>query len=157
MSLYREAGRRRTLPLLAGAVAIALLAGLIGFLIGDGGNEEPSLADAVQSVREDTRPAISELELVTIEYGEAVRDGQVVAETEYQAARDHVDRAAESLASVSGDLELLGPDGVAEARAAMSELGTLVEQRAAAAEVDAAVRRAEDALRDATGSAAPSP
>jgi hypothetical protein len=155
MSLYREAGRRRTLPLLAGAVAIAVAAGLIGFLIGDGGEEDPSLADAVESVREEVQPAFSELELVTIEYTEAVRDGRVVAETEYQAALDHADRASATIAGASGDLELLGPDRLAAAEAAMSELSELVEGPAPAADVEAAVRRAEGALRALTGLAAP--
>ena len=149
MSLYRELGR--TSPLrLALLAAGGLLVGLvIGFAIGKGASEEPSLEDAVAQVQEDIRPAVGALELVTIEYREGVKDGRVVARSEYDASLAHVGRAQEALKEVAGELEVLGPEDAAVARRSLEELRTLVERRAAGAQVDAAAERARAALQAA--------
>jgi len=148
MSLYREAGGRRTAALLGGLLAGLLLGTLAGYLIGSaGGDEEPSLEDAVEQLQEDVAPALSALELVSIEYSEAVRGGEVVAETEYQASLDHVQRARSALDGASADLELLSPGELATAEQSLDELSQLVEGTAPPMQVDAAVARADAAIR----------
>jgi hypothetical protein len=150
MSLYREPGRRRAAPILIAAAVSALLGGLAGVLISSG-DEEPSLEDALEQTQEDVRPALSELELVTIEYSEAVQGGQVVAATEYEASIDHVERAEAAVEGAAPDLELLHPNELANAQAALGELSGLVKRRADPAQVNAVVARADAAIRAAAG------
>jgi hypothetical protein len=149
MSLYREPGRRSGWTFLAVAVGFALLGGLAGFLIGSSGEEEASLEDALEEVQGEVRPALGELELVEIEYGEAVQGGEVVAESEYQASLDHAERAREAVAANAEDLRLLSPRDLAGAEAALTELVGLVEGRAAPARVSAAVAGSDAAIRAA--------
>ncbi|MGH2956371.1 MAG: hypothetical protein ACRDL6_05180 [Solirubrobacterales bacterium] len=150
MSLYREAGRRGTTALLGGLLAGLLIGVLAGYLLGSaGGDEEASLEDAVEQLQEDVTPALSELELVTIEYSEAVRGGEVVAETEYAASVDHVERARSTFEDASAELRTLSPDQLASAEQALAELATLVEQRAPAGEVKATAGQADAAIRGA--------
>jgi hypothetical protein len=149
MSLYREPGRRSGLTFVAIAVGFALLGGLAGFLIGSSGEEEASLGDALAEVQGEVRPALGELELVEIEYGEGVRDGEVVAESEYQASLDHAERAREVVSANAEDLRLLSPQDLAGAESALTELVGLVEDRAAPARVGAAVAGSDAAIRAA--------
>jgi hypothetical protein len=150
MSLYREAGGRSLLPMVATGVFCLLVGGLVGLLIGSSGEEEPSLEDAVSEVRDEVQPALSALELVTIEYPEAVSGGEVVAETEYQAAVDQVKHAEEAVDGVAADLELLAPRELERAQAALDELARSVQAKAPAEEVTRLANEAAAALRAAT-------
>lgn len=150
MSLYRQAGRRSTAPLVAAGIVVALLGGLAGYLIGSSGDHgETSLEDAVARLQDEVRPALSELELVMIEYGEAVQGGRVVAETEYAASVDHVERASEALGVARDELEVISPEELGLAEAALNQLDVLIGERAPTARVNAAVARADAAIRAA--------
>ena len=149
MSLYREAGGRGAAPLVGVLLAGALIGGLLGFLLGSSGDEEASLADALEEVQAEVRPALSELELVTIEYAESVKGGQVVAETEYRASVDHVERALSALEGAASDLEVLAPEELAMAERSLNQLAELVEAHAPAAQVNAAAAEADAAVRAA--------
>jgi hypothetical protein len=149
MSLYREPGRRRAAPIVTAAVAFALLGGLAGFLIGSSGDEETSLEDALAQAQDDVRPALSELELVAIEYSEAVRDGRVVAETEYQASIDHVARSREVFEGVSEELRPVSPEEVTSTERHLEELGVAVERRAPTPQVTRLVGQTDAAIRAA--------
>ena len=150
MSLYRQVGQRGAGPLVAVALAFALIGGLVGFLAGSAGEEEgASLEEAIEEIQDQVRPALSELELVTIEYGEAVQGGTVVAQSEYEASADHVERAREAVEAVAGDLRLLSPAELAEAERALDELSELVERRADPSQVNAAVERSDATIEAA--------
>jgi hypothetical protein len=127
-----------------------VLAGLLaGLVIGSAGESEPSLQEAVSSVEEEVQPALSQLELVSIEYSEAVRGGKVVSESEYEGARSHVEGVMQTLDSSREDLELLAPAELAAADRALEELATQVDNRVPAPVVEAAVASAEEAVRAA--------
>jgi hypothetical protein len=149
MSLYREAGRRSAWPLaLAAALGIAIGVAL-GTLIG--GSDDGSLSDEVSELRADLRPAAGALELVRIEYSEAVRGGEVVAATEFDASRSHAERARVLVDENSEDLAALSPTGAEEASVAIDRLLRLIDSHAPAARVNAAARQAERALETALG------
>ena len=155
MSLYREAGGRRSGTLVAVAAVAALLGGLVGLLIGSSGDEDASLEESVSAVREDVQPALSALELVQIEYTEAVSQGKVVAETEYQAAQDQVEAAQRTLDEAGEDLELLAPDDLDQAQQALSRLESAVQELAPAEQVAMFADEAAAAIRAATGESQP--
>jgi hypothetical protein len=153
MSLYRQPGRvsARTIAV---ATGVALLVGLLaGFGIGraTGGDDEQSVGEAVAALRGDLRPALSGLGLVRIEYAQAVKDGQVVAPTEYAAAKADVARARTAVREHAADLRALSPEEAARAERALAELTAAVQAKADAAEVNRLAGEAEAALRSATG------
>ena len=149
MSLYREVGRGRA-PTLVAVCVVALVAGLVaGFLAGRASAPDPSVADALEQVQREARPVADSLDLVPIEYAQAVRDGEVVAETEYEAAEAAVERARDGFAGVHEDLAALAPDEARRAGDSLEELAALVERRAPAREVERAADEARAAVRDA--------
>ena len=147
MSLYRQAGRAggRTVAV---AAAVALLAGGgIGYAIGAaGGDEEPSLAGAVAELRSDLQPIANGLELVPTEYAQGVRDGRVVSEPEYGAAKAAAARAHDVLLSHEADLRALAPSRLAALRATLDALTRAVDRRGSDEEVRRLASRAQTQL-----------
>lgn len=150
MSLYREASRRRRLPLLAAAAAL-VVGVLAGFAIGRATAPEPTAADALAGVEAELRTARDALELLAIEYPQGVSDGRVTAQTEYDAARADVQRARDAFGRARDDLAALAPAASARAGRLLAEVATLVERRASAAEVEARAGAADRALRELPG------
>lgn len=149
MSLYREVGRSRRAIALAAAVALAI--GLAaGFATGRGTAPEPSLAERVDELGESVQPALNALELVGIEYPQAVdARGEVIAETEIAAAEAQARSAAATLESARPELETLDPAAYDRAIGTVELLERRIEAReppqrilAAADEAAAATRRA---------------
>lgn len=136
MSLYRQAGGPSPRALALALIAALLIGGLAGFLLGRGSADEPSLVEQAADAREKLRPVAAGLELVPIEYENVVRGGRVTAPTEYEATRQAVQRAASDLAAASEELRVIDPRGYAAADAAVRELRTAVDRRAAAARVE---------------------
>jgi len=151
MSLYREAGARGRGTLVGVALASIVFGGLAGFLIGSAGEDEgdDSLSAAIERAQSDVQPALSALELVTIEYGEAVQGGEVVAETEYQASLDHAERAEETLREAADDLGVLAPAETSRAQGCVESLIAELERRSEPGSVEATVARCERAIRAA--------
>lgn len=147
MSLYREAGRRRRwIPV---AIGFAVAAGfLIGFFARPTGNE-PSLAAALQHLQGKLRLAVDAVELVPVEYGVGVRNGRIVSETQYGAAKEDLRRARADLAKNRADLAAFAPQAPGRAEAELTRLATLVERRAPQREVVAQARLVEQAIRSA--------
>jgi hypothetical protein len=151
MSIYREPGRRRARAAVAAGLVGILAGGLAGFLLGRGSADEPTLTEQVTDLEERLMPALSALELVTIEYAEGVRDGRVVAETEYDAAATQAETAASIVEAEREDLEALSPGGTARLDRELDELRELIEERATPAEVEGVAGLAERSIRETAG------
>jgi hypothetical protein len=144
MSLYREPGQaRRRRRLVAGAVVgAAVLIALLAFLIVRSDSGPPSRADRAAAVRSAASQSLDGLELLQIEYGQAVKGGRVIAPTEYGAAKADVQRARQALADHRADLDAVDPGVLARATAALARVEDSVRQRAAPDQVAAAVAAA---------------
>jgi hypothetical protein len=140
MSLYREPGRRRAWPA-AVAVAVLVLAFVLGFALGRAG-AEPSLQDALEPTRQQTAEVRAALEQLTIEYPQASR-----AASEYEGAAATAERMQDAFGEARENLLLLDPARTREAETRLDEVAAIVARRASAAQLEAAVERAEEAVR----------
>jgi hypothetical protein len=129
MSLYREVGGGvRRLALLVG---VALAVGVLGgFVLGRVSKGEASLADKLAGTRDRYQKVPDALELLRIEYPQAVHGNQVVARTEYDAAKADVERARQSLDDMADDLRALAPQRVDLAERQLAALAELVAKPA---------------------------
>jgi hypothetical protein len=134
----------RTISLVT--LAALLVGGGVGFAIGRSTAPDPSLVELAADVRQQARSAHSALELVTIEYPQAVENGRIVAETEFAAARAQAQIAADTIAGARADLAALDPSAVEEANAAIAEVGRLMSSHADPAVVERAAGRANSAV-----------
>jgi hypothetical protein len=149
MSVYREPARRRARAALIGALVGLLAGGIVGFLLGRATEGEPTLAEQAGQLEERLAPALNALELVTIEYPEAVRDGEVVAPTEYEAARSQAQTAADVVASTGEDLAVLSAADARRAETLTRRLTDLIERRETPEAVARLARDAADAVTSA--------
>jgi hypothetical protein len=151
MSLYRQAGRTSGRTLLI-AAAVALVVGLAGgYALGRAAAPEPTLADNVADMREKLGPASEGIELTATEYGQAIRDGRIVAPTEYKAAQADVERANAAVASVRTELREFDAARAAALEMALAALGAAVDSKADAAEVKQLSDDASTALNAVLG------
>lgn len=146
MSLYREAGRTSWRALVAAAVIALLVGGAAGYAIGRSSAPDPSLADQVADLKGRLAPAREAIELTTTEYPQAVRDGKIVAPTEYQAAKADVARARVSIAAALADLRAVDAARAQRLQETVAALGTAVDRRVATSEVDELARAVSNAL-----------
>jgi hypothetical protein len=143
MSLYREAGRarrRRRIAIGAG-VLVVVIAVIVVLLAGGGG--PPSHADRVKAAQAAASEALDGVEIVTVEYPQAVRGGRVVAATEFAGAKADVQRARQQLEQHRADFEAVD---LAAYRRAEDALGTLAATVARRADITKAVSAARAAL-----------
>jgi hypothetical protein len=151
MSLYRQAGRPRGRTLLIAAV-VALVVGLGGgYALGRATAPEPTLAENVADLRAKLGRASDGIELTTTEYGQAVRDGRIVAPTEYQAAQADVQRASDAVASVRTDLHEFDAARAAALENALAALAAAVKSKADPARVKQLSDDASTALNAVLG------
>jgi hypothetical protein len=147
MSLYREAGRglRRIAIVAAVAAAVGLVA---GFLVGRETRGTPSLAEKIAQARDDYGKLPDALELVKIEYPQAVRGNTVVAQTEYDAAKADVRRARDALAEIRGDLRAIAPQRADLAERQLRDLQDLVAKPAQPEQVLNQVQKVLETLNE---------
>jgi hypothetical protein len=107
MSIYRRS-RPRWRATAATAAVCLVAGGAAGWIIGSG--SEPDPVEAVRSLRSTLAGVGGALEVVDIEYSEAVDEGEVVAESEYRGARAAAVRARSLFTEVRQPLALLAPD-----------------------------------------------
>jgi hypothetical protein len=135
MSLYRQAGRTSARTLAIAAVA-ALVVGLLGgYLIGRATAPKPTLADKVADLRASLGPAQEGIELSATEYPQAVRDGRVVAPTEYAAAQADVQRARDAISGASPDVRALDPARAAALEKSVADLRAAIDAKQDPAQV----------------------
>jgi hypothetical protein len=154
MSLYRQAGRTSGRVVALVAVAAVVVGVAAGFAIGRATAPKPTLADKVTDLRGQLRPAGEGIELTATEYAQAVRDGRVVAPTEYQAAQADVKRAADALASSRADLQALDATRAAALERAVAGLRAAVSRRTDPATVRRLSAAASAQFRAATSGGA---
>lgn len=148
MSLYRQPGqaRKRRRRIAGGVVAAALVVALVVVLVAGGGSAPPSRAERASAASTAAGQALDGLELLQIEYGQAVKDGRIVAPTEYDAARADVDRARATLLAHKPDIAAVDPHGVDPSIRALDQVAVAVHRRASAAELKAQVAAARTRL-----------
>jgi hypothetical protein len=142
MSLYREVGglrRRRRLVAIAAAAVVVVAAVAVVLASSD---SDPSPQDRADDARRALQEAGNGLELLEIEYAQAVRGGEVVAPTEYEAARSDLDRVR---AALEDDRAALA---AADARA-LTALGTQLDGLAASVRERASGERVAGQVADA--------
>jgi hypothetical protein len=146
VSLYRQAGRaRRTRRIAIGAaVGVLVIVALVVVLVSSGGSGPPSHAKRVASARSAAAEALDGIELLTVEYPQAVKGGRVVAATEFAAAKADVQRARQSLAGHDADFRAVDPAAYRRATDALASLAATVVRRA---DIAAGVRTARGALQ----------
>jgi len=129
MSLYRQAGRTSGRTLVIAAVA-ALVVGLIGgYLIGRATAPKPTLAEKVAGLRTSLGPAQEGIELSATEYPQAVRDGLVVAPTEYAAAQADVKRAQDAISGARADVRAIDPARADALERAVADLRAAIDAK----------------------------
>jgi hypothetical protein len=151
MSLYREArGRSLWQIALVGAIALAIGIG-IGLLLAPE-SEEPTLAESVAALDAELDRARAALELVTIEYPQAVADGEVAEQTELTAALDQAESAQRTVAAAEADIAVLDAARSERLEETLEQLVVAIEDRAKPAEVDDLATEASAELEALTGS-----
>jgi hypothetical protein len=146
MSLYREAGRARRKRRIAvgAAIAVVVVVVLVVVLASSGSSGPPSHSQRVASARSAAAEALDGIELLTVEYGQAVRGGRVLAPTEFAAAKADVQRARQTLADHRADFEAADPAAYRRTEQALGALAATVARRA---DITQAVRAARTALQ----------
>ena len=148
MAIYRPTrGRRRAL--IWSAAGGLIVGGIGGFLVAS--TSQADTSEAARSIRSSLMRASGALEIVDIEYAEAVEDGAVVARAEYEGARDAAAEARAIFDDVRGPLQILAPDTASELSRNFTDLTDAVEATADENEIDAIVSSTRDLLNDFGG------
>ena len=138
MSLYRQAGRaRRRRRIAVGAGVLVVAIAVLAVVLASGGGP-PSHADRVKSARAAASEALDGIEVLTVEYPQAVHGSP----TELVGAKGDVQRAQQSLAKHRADFEAVDAAGYRHAAAALTALAATVARRADIAQAVAAARTA---------------
>jgi hypothetical protein len=132
MAIYRPAPPRWRAAAVTG-IAGLFVGGMAGWLVGAG--TEPDPVDAMRKVRSRLTMAASALEVVAIEYSEAVEAGEVVAETEYEGARSAAARARDLFDEVREPLTTLAPQTTADLASRLEDLIEAIDDTASEAKV----------------------
>jgi hypothetical protein len=143
VSFYPQ--RTRRWPGLLAALLVGLLVGgASGALLGRA--SAPSLAERVSELRQETAAVLTRLEVLDIEYPQAVRDGTIVGHTEYDGSLARVENARNAFADLAGDLRVVDPRAHTEATTALDQLARDVNTRADPDRVAADLRQVRAAL-----------
>lgn len=148
MAIYRPSRPRWRATAMVGAVCLLIGSG-VGWLIASAGDPDPT--EAIRSIRASLSEVAGALEVVEIEYGEAVEDGEVVTRPEYDGARAAALRARSLWEEVSVSMELLAPQQTSEVASEFDRLMAAIDSTADEAEVAEATRTMRDLLREFGG------
>lgn len=132
MAIYRPTKPRYRL-VIATAVAGLVVGFVAGLIVG---RDEPDPVEAAREVRVTLTQASSVLEIVEIEYAEALEDGSGVGDREYEGAKDALARSRSHWEQARPVMRLLAPDEVAGVDARYDELEQAVDEEALPEEVN---------------------
>lgn len=131
MAIYKPPKARWPLALFAGALGLLIGIG-IGFLLGQ---EDPDAAEGVRLVQQELTAAAAGLEVAGIEYSEAVENGEVTNDTEYQGSLDALESSRNRFEEVSEALASLAPDLADSIKAGYDRAESAMEDKSHAGEV----------------------
>ncbi|MEA2361389.1 MAG: hypothetical protein QOD71_534 [Thermoleophilaceae bacterium] len=151
MSLYRQTGRTTMRTLAMVATAGLVIGVIVGLAIGRSTAPDPTLGDKLSDLRADLAPARQGIELTATEYAQAVRDGRVIAPTEYQAAQQDARRALDAVHAVRDDLRALDAARARAIERSIDALAAAVARRADPGEVERLSKGADVAVSEAIG------
>ena len=146
MAIYRPERPRRRPRLSVLLLGLVVGAAIVGLLVRDG---DPSPEERNAAVRTALIEASGLLEIVEIEYAEAVENGRVVAETELEGAEDALSRSGARYRSVRTELVALNLDVVAEIDAGYAAMEAAVGERTEAERLSDLIGRLTDKLETA--------
>ena len=119
---------------------MAVFAGVLGLLLGIAlgfvlGQEDPDATEGVRLVQQELAAAAAGLEVAGIEYTEAVDDGEVLSDAEYQGSLDALDSSRSRYEEVSEALETLAPERAAAIAAGYNDVQAAMEGTSPAEDV----------------------
>ncbi|MGH2807749.1 MAG: hypothetical protein ACRDKT_10790 [Actinomycetota bacterium] len=131
---------------------LAVFAGVVGLLVGVGvglvvGREEPDASEGVRLVQQELASAAAGLEVAGIEYEEAVEDGEVLNDTEYQGSLDALDSSRTRFEGVEDALATLAPDQAEAIASGYDEAAGAMEGRAPPDEVQGLLDELSELLK----------
>jgi hypothetical protein len=135
MAIYKPPKARWPLAVFAGALGL-LLGIALGFALGQ---EDPDAAEGVRLVQQELAAAAAGLEVAGIEYTEAVANGQVVSDAEYEGSLSALESSRSRYEEVGEALETLAPERAAEIAAGYNEVQTAMEGTVLPEEVDSLI------------------
>jgi hypothetical protein len=119
MAIYRPP-RPRWRAAAGAGIAGVIIGGVAGWLIGASSGADPRAA--MQMIRSSLTDVAGALEVVEIEYSEAVEDDDVVAETEYEGARAAAERARDLYDEVRAPLAVIASEEASEIASSLDDL-----------------------------------
>lgn len=143
MAIYRPPKRRwpALVALLVLGVALGLGAGLLI------ASRAPDPAEAVAPAKRALSQAAVVLDVLEVEYSEAVSGGSVQSRSEYEGSLSALERSRDAFEEARPALEALAPQRAADIDDAYERLRELMEDEADPAEVSGAVAELEGELR----------
>ncbi|MDQ3964811.1 MAG: hypothetical protein M3277_13025 [Actinomycetota bacterium] len=145
MAIYRPPKPRWRVGAL-GLVAGLAIGGGIGFAVGS--PDAPDIEAAVAAIETSLVRAAGSLEIVAIEYAEAVEDEEVVARSEYEGALAAEASSEAEYRRVRAGLRTIVPDRVAVIDAGYEQLREAMTSRADEAEVARLAAELERSLKE---------
>ncbi|HWL64694.1 MAG TPA: hypothetical protein VNP73_01865 [Actinomycetota bacterium] len=131
MAIYRPPKARWPLALGTG-IASLLIGAAIGLAIG---TQDPDPVESAQALRSTLVAAAGSIEVAAIEYEEAVVDGTVEREAEYEGSLAALDSSNARYREVRSALELLAPEAADEIDSLFGRCRSLMEETADAERV----------------------
>lgn len=130
MAIYRPSRPRWPV-----AAAATIVGGVVGLVIGlaMGGQTDPAVI--AQEARTALISSAGTLEVVAIEYAEAVEDGEIVARPEYDGSVDALASSRSTYEEYAPAVEVLSPDLAAGIEAGFEEIADLMAASAPEEEV----------------------
>ncbi len=142
MAIYRPPKSRW--PLVLGVGVVATIVGLVaGLLV----NRDDEGASGAVQIRNALLAAAGAVEVATIEYEEAVDDGNIVSQSEYSGAQAALASGRERYQEVRDDLATVAPERAEEIDAAFEQAVSLLSDAADPSEVIPVLEELEEILK----------
>jgi len=143
MAIYKPPKARWPLAVFAGVVGLLVGIG-IGFLLG---GEETDPLEGARMVQQELASAAAGLEVVGIEYTEAVDDGTVVNDTEYRGSLDALESSRDRFEAVEDAVAALAPELAQSITDAYDATADVMEAKEPAEDVQALLDELSELLK----------